>query len=124
MSYMKQKDIELRNALKDIGRGMNPDNQGFDVFKHAYDFHVTCEGDMSVIWADTDVALKWCYENLPEGIDRRTRGFVVESTYVGIITQGMRRADLVDESDAEEELSREHWAHQQDQDEEWMASQE
>ena len=123
MSYMKQKHIELHNTLADIGAGLNPTGSGFGIYKKQHDFRIQPEGNLCIIWADSEAALLWCYDNLPEEVDRWcANGFAIETRYIEPVVAGMERDGLTMNSDAEEELTREQWWQQEDQDAQYIES--
>jgi len=108
----------LNDAIENIGRVLF-DTTAFDVYKH--DFHTVSEGEYTVIHAVSEKSRDWCYDNLPEQLDRvGATGFRVETKWIDIITDSMRHDGLVD-GDAEEELTREQWWAQEDQDEQYIA---
>lgn len=95
---------ELNQVLADIA--------GAGILAH--DFHTECEGEYTVLYADSAAALYWCYDNLPQALDRiDLRGFRVETRWIDIITDSMRHDRLVD-GDAEEQLLQESMAQQVD----------
>lgn len=122
--------MNLNDALTDIARGLDRTSwmphglreRGED--DPIWDFRVIPHGTglyKKVILPDSKPAIEWCWENLPETLDRYTKvddgrsshGYILDEAEAFAVTCGMQKAGLMsyeEYQDAEEELSQQAWA--------------
>ena len=107
--------MTLITTLEDISSGLET-KSWMRLNDPIHDYRLERRGDMTIIHADSEAALKWCYEHLPEELDRHdARGFGVETKFIEIITTSMDRDKLmsdIDVAEAEEELVKQAWANE------------
>ena len=73
-----------------------------------FDYWVTDQGTISILYPVCEAALQWCYKHLPEDCPRwGAVGFAIETNYIGDILERMREDGLLSEDEYVENMNAE-----------------